>query len=184
MKILHLLKTLLSNPTYVFGAILFVSTFSLTAAFVAEGLLGIEPCRLCIYQRYPFAFALALSLIGLVLRHKHKIVIPLLVLCTLFFFSNSAIATYHTGVQQEWWASAVEGCTVTFESETSTKSLLENIMSAPMGNCEDISWQDPFLGLSMANYNIILCFGMALFCLLAAIMIRTGRTSGAHPEQA
>lgn len=166
------LFNLIRNPTALFGLIAFISFSALAAAFGSEAFLGLEPCPLCIYQRYPFAIGLMLGLIGLGLRHKHAIARALLGLCSVNFLVNSGIAFYHTGVEQEWWVSKVDGCAVTFMDDSSHQSILENIMSAPMGDCSEIPWQDPVLGLSMANYNVLLCFALFIFCAYVALKLR------------
>ena len=58
------------------------------------------------------------------------------------------------------------------------QSMLENILSAPTGNCAEIPWQDPILGLSMANYNVILCLGIAVVFFASVIArINTAKQS-------
>ncbi len=151
------------NQILLFIAI--ISTGALAAAFASEAFLGLEPCRLCIYQRWPFAIAVLLGGTALFLPFKRSI----LGFLSLNFLVNSGIAFYHTGVEQKWWESAVEGCAVIFNEPAPGQSILENIMSTPMARCEDIPWQDPIIGLSMANYNIILCFGLAVVCLVGAV---------------
>lgn len=145
--------------------IAFISFSALFAAFISEAFLGLEPCRLCIYQRWPFALGIVLGIVGMFIPFKRSIAAFL----SVNFLANSAIAFYHTGVEQKWWESAVEGCSVIFTEPEEGQSILDNIMSTPMKRCEDIAWQDPIIGLSMANYNVILCFGLAVICLIAAL---------------
>ena len=163
-----MIRALLSNTKVTLAFIALTSFVALSAAFIAEGFLELEPCILCIYQRYPFAIGLALGLIGLALRKRLCAVRAILAITSINFLVNSAIAAYHTGVEQHWWKSAVEGCAVPLFEDNSNKSILENIMSAPLGDCSKIPWQDPIIGLSMANYNIALCLFLAVFCGLAA----------------
>jgi disulfide bond formation protein DsbB len=172
-----MIKHALSSPLFLFSAILAISVSALAAAFISEGLLDLEPCILCIYQRYPYALAAFLGIIGLFLRNHRSASAGLLALCALVFLGNSAIATYHTGVEQKWWVSAVEGCAVTFENEVDTKSFLEKIMDAPTGHCDEIPWQDPIFKLSMANYNALICFGLALFCVITATRVRKSQAT-------
>ena len=172
-----MIKTLLSSPFISFGFIAAISFLSLAAAFIAEGFFGLEPCNLCIYQRYPFVIGIAIGLIGMALRNNKSITSALLGVLSLNFLINSGIAIYHTGVEQQWWKSALEGCAVPIFEDNSSKTLLENLMSAPMASCNDIQWQDPILGLSMANYNIALCFGLFVFCIASAIIIAKSRTA-------
>ena len=176
------IRTLLSCPVAMFTAIAGVSFTALAAALYSEVALGLEPCILCIYQRIPFVIGILLGLIGLIVRKKPQIVDALLGILGITFLTNSGIAFYHTGVEQKWWASQVEGCAADFgalseTSSNSNQSMLENILSAPTANCADIPWQDPILGLSMANYNILLCFGIFVACFLS-IAIRKQYGSG------
>ena len=167
-----MIKALFLNSKISFLLITITSFIALAAAFIAEGFLELEPCILCIYQRYPFALGLFLGLVGLALRKRICAVRAILAVTSINFFLNSALAFYHTGVEQHWWKSAVEGCAVPLFEDNSNKSILENIMSAPLGNCSEIPWQDPILGLSMANYNIALCLFLAVFCGLSAILTK------------
>lgn len=166
---MHKLLRLLSCPASVLLLLTALSVFALAAAFSSEAFLGLEPCILCVYQRWPFAAAIGFGVIGLMLRKKKPVARAMVALSGVTFLINSAIASYHTGVEQKWWASAVEGCTVpNFSDEP--QSILENIMSAPTGNCAEIPWQDPLLGLSMANYNAMMCFGLFLLCAFSFIL--------------
>lgn len=147
---------------------LFIAVISFTAlaiAFASEAFFGLEPCRLCIYQRWPFAVGIVLGVMGVFAPLK-RVIAGIL---ALNFLTNSGVAFYHTGVEQRWWQSAVDGCSITFFDPTQGQSILENIMSTPMASCEDIPWQDPVIGLSMANYNVAFCLGLAGLCLLASV---------------
>lgn len=166
-----MIKKIFTQPLLSFGFIALISFISLATAFISEGFFGLEPCNLCIYQRYPFAIAIALGLIGMGMRNNKTISCGLLVFLGLNFLINSGIAFYHSGVEQKWWKSALEGCAVPMFDDNNGKTLLENLMSAPMASCSDIQWQDPIFGLSMANYNIALCLGMFVFCMISAVVI-------------
>lgn len=161
---------LLSSPGLVFAFLLFICVFSLAAAFFAEGFLGLEPCHLCIYQRYPFAFGAVLAATGLAKRRALPFSAVLLWLSSLNYLTNAGIAFYHTGVERKWWE-ASELCTLP-DFSAKGQTLIENILSTPGGRCDEIPWADPLLGLSMANYNVILCLGLFAMSALAAVLIR------------
>ncbi|MBL4804640.1 MAG: disulfide bond formation protein B [Alphaproteobacteria bacterium] len=167
-----LIRKLLSCPVAVFGGITLVSVFALAAALYSEVALDLEPCILCIYQRIPFVIGALFGIIGLALRKKAKVVNWILAALGVNFLINSGIAFYHTGVEQKWWVSAVEGCAVPNFGDSEPQSILEDILSAPTAACSEIPWQDPIIGLSMANYNVVLCFGIALACALSLIIRR------------
>lgn len=159
----RLLKTL-KCPFAVLALSTLASAAALTAAYIGEYGFGLEPCILCLYQRIPYAFAITAGITALALSKKTKILmLPALGLSSFAYISNSALALYHTGVEQKWWPSHLEGCAVPDLGGT-PEELLANIMNAPAVRCDEIAWQDPVLGLSMANYNIIFCAGLAALC--------------------
>ena len=164
------IRTFLSCPVAVLSGLTFISVFALAAALYSEVALDLEPCILCIYQRIPFVIGAVLGIVGLALRKKPQIVDAILGVLSVNFLANSMIAFYHTGVEQKWWVSAVEGCAVPNFGDGEPQSILEDLLSAPTAQCSDIPWQDPIIGLSMANYNVILCFGLAVVCALSIII--------------
>lgn len=168
-----LAKKLLSSPRAVFSGIADVSVLSLAAALTAEIAFGLEPCILCIYQRIPFVLAAIISLIALSLRAKpgNNMAPTLAGVCSLLFLINSGIALFHSGVERHWWKSPIEGCAVPPLGENA-QSILENILSAPTSRCDEIPWADPILGLSMANYNVLLCLGLSGVCLAAMLSLK------------
>ncbi len=166
-----MIRTILSTPRIVFALVSLLCFSALAAAFIAEGLLDLEPCKLCIYQRYPFAIGFVLGIVGIALHTKTRVSVTLLLLAAVNFLSNSIIAFYHTGVELHWWTSAVEGCTMINLDPPKNQTILENIMSAPLGDCSKIPWSDPVFGLSMANYNIPFCLGLCVLCLISALLL-------------
>ena len=156
---------LLKRPVTLLASLSVFSVIALAAALASEAFLGLEPCKLCIYQRWPFLIVAILGAIGVALKKIKGLPEAMIGISGVAMLTNAIIATYHTGVEQKWWVSQVDGCVVpSFSNEK--QSILENIMSAPTGRCDEIPWQDPLIGLSMANYNVIICFG--LFCVCAA----------------
>ena len=163
------IKSYLSCPIFMCGAIFCVSIFSLGTALIAEHVYNLDPCILCIYQRIPFAIAALLSLLGLILSYspdRMKMVAGLIFLSALCFLADSIIAAYHTGVERHWWASFLEGCTVDFGDSNDLLAMIENTQAV---RCDEIPWADPFIGLSMANYNAVMSFGLFVFCMVSSI---------------
>ncbi len=143
-----------------------VSLLSLIAALVAEVAFVLEPCIMCIYQRIPFIAVILFTLIAIILRKRKGVARLMIAFSGLAFLANSVMAFYHTGIELKWWVSKVEGCAVPHFGDD-PQSMLDNILSAPTGRCDEIPWADPIFGLSMANYNIILCLGLFLMCAVS-----------------
>jgi disulfide bond formation protein DsbB len=167
------LRALAQNiPPHVIAAGLAgVSVVALIAAFASEAFLGLEPCKLCIYQRWPYVVAAILGTMGFIAHARPRLLAGTLAGCTLSFGVNACIALYHSGVERHWWASAVEGCAVP-DFAAAPQTMLENILSAPTGRCDEIPWADPLLGLSMANYNVALGLVLAVVSLYTLMRLR------------
>lgn len=159
--------TFIKCPVAMLASVMAISVAALLAAFGSEAFLGLEPCQLCIYQRWPFAIVILLGVIGIAFRKVNGLSEAMVGVSGVAFLTNAAIAGYHTGVEQKWWRSAFEGCAVPNWDGDEPQSLLDNILSAPTGRCDEISWQDPLFGLSMANYNVLMGLGLAALCFLS-----------------
>lgn len=165
------LLKVLGCPFAIFGGLILISIGSLAAAFIGEIFFGLEPCQLCIYQRWPFAIVIAFGLLGLAMRKNATTRTIIVSFCGFTMLTNSGIALYHTGVEQKWWTSAIGGCSVP-PLNIEEQDWLENIMSAPAKPCDVISWQDPILGLSMANLNVMLGAFLFIICMISATRLK------------
>ena len=153
-----------------------IATFALGAALVAQNFFGLEPCILCIIQRYPYGIVVVLGLLGFLLSFKYKKPVSMtLGLIGITFFANSIIAFYHSGVERHWWKSFLEGCSVPNISGDMAQVLADIQSRAKAVRCDEIPWADPIFHLSMANYNVIFCFALAVLSFVAASKICKSR---------
>lgn len=155
-------------PVFVFGAVLGISVFALAGALVGQFVFDLPPCNLCIWQRVPFVLGVIWGIAGLLWPAGRPV---LLGLSVVTFVGNSGLALYHSGIERSWWDEAV-GCAANFDLNAGAQGIMSQIMSAQIGSCAKIPWADPVLGLSMANYNVMLCAGMAVFCGVAFLSSR------------
>ncbi|MCC6598479.1 MAG: disulfide bond formation protein B [Alphaproteobacteria bacterium] len=168
-KIISIVKTCSCAPARVLMLSAAISILALAAAFASEAFLGLEPCKLCIYQRWPYVLAAGIAFAGLIARGKYpQLPAHALLLSAPVYLLNAGIAFYHSGVERHWWKSAIDGCVIPGFGKTE-QSFLENILSAPAGRCDEIPWADPLLGLSMANYNIALCLALFALCVFGRL---------------
>ncbi len=131
----------------------------LLGAFAFQYIGGMAPCKLCIWQRWPHAVAIAAGLLALVSRGRFWPLVGMLGAAT-----TGAIAVYHTGVERHWWEGP-DSCTSSGTSGISAEDLLEQIMAAPLVRCDEIPWE--MFTLSMATWNAIASFAFALIWLMA-----------------
>ena len=150
------LQQKITPPLFCLG-IAAVAVSALAFVLIGEYGFGLHPCHLCIYQRWPFAVLIVLGLLGYFNRY---FTIPVIALSGLTFLTNAGIALYHSGVERKWWA-GLEGCS-TPDMSGSIEELMKRIQETAVTRCDEIAWQ--MFGLSMANYNVILCLGGAIVC--------------------
>lgn len=165
-------KSLLSSPLPVGIGIFGISLISLISAWIAQYGFGLQPCTLCLYQRAPFAAAAILGALGAGFGAYQRREAAALVtgISGFVFLAGSVIAAYHSGVERHWWKSMFESCSG-LSVGGDARSLLERIEHASAVPCDQIPWADPILGLSMANYNAMMSFGLWILCLMAARLI-------------
>ena len=140
---------------------------ALGMAFISQYVYGLHPCILCIYQRWPYGLVVLFAVLGIALgRSKPRAPHLFTGLVALAFAANAVIAFYHTGVERKWWKSFLEGCSVP-SLEGNITDVLAQIAATPVVRCDEIPWTDPVIGLSMANYNVLVCLALAAAALAA-----------------
>lgn len=144
---------------------LLAALIALGSAFTAQYVFDLWPCVLCLYQRWPYAAVILISLIGLMVS---KNIGPgyFLLLCAVGFAATAAIGGFHVGVEQGWWEGTAE-CVGDTSKAMTVQELKAQIMSAPVVRCDDIAWS--LFGISMAGYNLLAASIFAVFSLLAGV---------------
>lgn len=132
----------------------------LLGAFGFQYLADMAPCKLCIWQRWPHAVAVLIGVLALWLPWR---VLPLA--GALAALTTAAIAAYHTGVERGW-LEGPSSCTSGPIGNLSADELMAQIMAAPLVRCDEVPWE--LFTLSMASWNGIASFGLAMIWLMAA----------------
>lgn len=161
---------------FICAGIVAVSLLALASAYTAEYVFGLKPCILCLIQRVPYAITTVLGLIGLIAVIKFKkeqAAQWIIILSGITFATGTIIAFYHSGVEQHWWKSFLEGCSSGFGKVNSPDALLAMIEGTAAVPCDKIPWADPIFGLSMAAYNTMMSAGLAAGCFLGAYNCRS-----------
>jgi disulfide bond formation protein DsbB len=142
--------------------IVLASLASLAIAFASQYWGGLQPCVLCIYQRYPYGVAAALGIIGMIVAGRPGLLRSVLLLAAIAFFVDAGIAAYHVGVEQHWWAGTSE-CGSTMDFNLSPEELKKRLLEQPPVRCDEPAWE--MYGISMAGYNFL----YAALCGLATL---------------
>jgi len=172
------IKKALSCPYAAFMFMGIIAALALIMALVAQYAFGLAPCNLCVIQRYPYGIVIALSAFGLLMAKK-SIRISVISMCLIgvTFLANSVIAFYHTGVEQKWWESFLQGCAVPKLSDNIEEMMAQIKATTEVVRCDEIPWSDPIFNLSMANYNVLFCAGLGVIALYAARQIWVSRNA-------
>lgn len=136
----------------------------LLGAFAFQYLGGMPPCKMCIWQRWPHGFAVAMGLLALWIPGR---AIPMA--GALAALTTAGIGAYHTGVERKWWEGP-NSCTSGSVDGISADDLLNQIMNAPLVRCDEVPWE--MFTLSMASWNAIVSFGL-VFIWLAAVRAKS-----------
>jgi len=132
----------------------------LLGALWFQHVVGLFPCPLCLWQRWPHLAAIALGLLALRLKGP---LLPLLgALATL---ASAAIGLFHVGVEHQWWE-GLASCTGAMEGLSMSALLDPTIPVAPTPRCDEVAWS--LMGISMAGWNVICSLGLTGLWLLAA----------------
>jgi len=132
----------------------------LIAAWVFQYGLGMAPCQLCLWQRWPHMVAVVSgALLWLVPAPA------LALLGALAAATSGGIGVYHTGVERGWFPGPTACSGGGNVLDQSIDDLLNLHQVAPVVRCDAVAWE--LLGLSMASWNAILSFVLAAMWLMA-----------------
>src|SRR5690348_12322270 len=145
------------------GFVFVASALVLGAALVSQYWGGLAPCELCLKERWPWDAALAIAALWFLLSGRVPGGWPAVVLA-LIFVAGAALAFYHVGVEQHWFAgpSACSGAPIAGGSIADLKAQL---LARPPVRCDEVAWS--LFGISLAGWN-----------LLASIVLAVGAAVG------
>lgn len=140
------------------------SAVLLLGAWGSQYIGGLTPCEMCIWQRWPHGAAVVIGAVALALPWA---ILPLL--GALSAAITGAIGVFHTGVERGWWEGVTE-CTGIdsgglFELDPSQLIDPNADVGPPLVRCDEVQFE--FLWLSMASWNALISFGLALVWILA-----------------
>lgn len=124
--------------------------------------LGYAPCKLCIWQRWPHGVAIGAGVLVLALG-------PMLLLGLIGLagaLTTAGIGIYHTGIERDYWEGPAD-CTGSGDSLAgmSGADLLSLDVPVDIVMCDEVAWA--FLGLSMASWNALISFALAVIWVKA-----------------
>jgi disulfide bond formation protein DsbB len=148
--------------------IFLVAIAVLGTALASQYLGGLQPCELCLYERWPYD-AIAIVMLLAMLSRNASLARAALALSTLIFLGSSVLAAYHVGVEQHW----IEGptaCTGDIGNASSPDALLQALQGRQPVQCDVVQWS--FHGLSLAGLNLVVSLALLAFSLWATMQTR------------
>ena len=135
------------NKKFYFFGIFLISLLSLIIALYIEYVMGIKPCRLCLYQRIPYLISLFISFLGYMYIKR-----PLWIyLSLLVFFLSVIISGYHVGIENGIFEE-LKVCKNNLDI-LSKEDLLNSLKNQNIP-CKEVPIK--LFGLSLATINLIL----------------------------
>jgi disulfide bond formation protein DsbB len=142
-----------------------------TFARASEGIWGIAPCELCLWQRWPYWAAAGLALAAAAFPRARRLLAGAAILAVL---ASGAVAAFHVGVEQGWWPSPLPGCQAPRATlGGSVDDMMKALSAAPSKPCDAPTYLVPGLPVSMAAMNLLYALGLSG---LGLIFLRRGAT--------
>ncbi len=152
------------TPTRLIPLLLLIASAAVVGgALFSQYVGGLQPCELCLYQRWPYYAALAVTLIA-VAAGRRAVTIGIVALCGLMFLGGAALAFYHVGVEQHWLAGPT-ACTGGALAGGSLADFKAQLMARQPVSCDEPQWS--FFGVTLAGLNLLASVVLAGFCLWA-----------------
>tara|TARA_Y100000766_G_scaffold28945_1_gene20126 strand:+ start:72 stop:569 length:498 start_codon:yes stop_codon:yes gene_type:complete len=158
-------KTILFKPNVANYLVGLACCLVLATAYAFEYLANLQPCVLCIYQRIPYAVAIGLMLLTIILRKHSQANLILFIAASVVFAVGSAIAIFHIGVEQQLWQGTPE-CG-NFINTASVEALRKQLLAQPIVRCDEVAWS--LFGISMAGYNFLISTSLLLYSLVIVL---------------
>ena len=159
------MKTILFKANFANYLVGLACCLVLATAYAFEYLANLQPCVLCIYQRIPYAVAIGLMLLTIILRKHSQANLILFIAASVVFAVGSAIAIFHIGVEQQLWQGTPE-CG-NFINTASVEALRKQLLEQPIVRCDEVAWS--LFGISMAGYNFLISTSLLLYSLVIVL---------------
>jgi len=150
------------------GFVLMASAVVLGTALLSEYWGGLAPCELCVMQRWPWAAAIVISLVVVLVGERAGLAWVALLL-GLVFAIGVVFAFYHVGVEQHWFAGPT-ACTASETSAMTLEQMKQQILGTAPVLCDRPAWT--LFGVSLAGWNLLASLIMTGSCIAALLQAR------------
>jgi disulfide bond formation protein DsbB len=142
--------------------ILLASIAVVGGALLSQYVGGLQPCELCLYQRWPYYGVIVVTLTATIAGSRGLTSVVMAV-AALAFVIGAGIAFYHVGVEQHWFAGP-SACTGTAAGDSLEEFQRRLLAQQPVA-CDQPQWT--LVGVSLAGWNLLASLGLVALCVVA-----------------
>ena len=154
-----------ASPRMLVTLLLLASAAIVGSALLSQYVGGLQPCELCLYERWPYYAAIVATAVAL-LSGGDRAMRAIIALCALLFTASAVLAFYHVGVEQHWFAGP-SACTGSVTGATSIEALKAQLLARQPVSCDTPSWL--LFGVSLAGWNLVASVLLAIACAAALL---------------
>jgi len=153
--------------------LLVASAIVVGGAWLSQLVGGLQPCELCLYQRWPYYAVIVVAVVAATAGNS-GLTRAGIVICALAFLIGAGLAFYHVGVEQHWFAGP-SACTSTIGGANSVEELRRRLLDQQPVLCDQVQWS--LFGISLAGWNFFA--SLALLAFSVWVLFRSPRWSAA-----
>lgn len=159
---------MVSNLRPIWPVLTLLASGAMLAAAILyfQGYMGLQPCALCLQQRYWHWAVVGVSALAFVVtRVRPQWTSWAIVLIGLVLLGSAAMGAYHVAVEQKWVIAQCDAGGPIDPSDLSWDNLGGELHPP---RCDEIAWS--LWGISMAGYNAIVSLLLALASFAVALV--------------
>ena len=130
---------------------------------------GLQPCELCLAERWPYYGAIAVAAVALAAGERGAV--WWVGLLALIFLGSAGLAAYHVGVEQHWIAGPT-ACTGGASGAKSAEELMKFLTEQQPTRCDEVQWS--LAGLSLAGWNLLISLVLLAVTAIGFARLRGG----------
>ena len=138
--------------------IFLLSLIAILSALTAEFYFNLQPCKMCLNQRYGYYAIICLIIIFYLIKQITNILLSILNQISIVYGLFYAI--WHVGIEQKF-INGPKSCSGIINKTESLKDLKKQITNQEIINCMEITWS--FFGISFATINSLLLLIIMIF---------------------
>jgi disulfide bond formation protein DsbB len=156
------LALLRRDPPLAAAAIIaMVGALTMAAVYYVQYVMLLAPCPLCLEQRTAFYVCVplaALLWLGAGNGASRKVLMLGFIVILGFMLWNTALATYHAGVEWKWWQGPTD-CSGPIDKIGSVGSMLNQLQRISLVRCDEAAIR--IFGISLSGYDALVSLFLA-----------------------